>query len=120
MHRITTRSPVVRTAHARAAAGLIDAGLYVVGGGLLVSHLLAGGVGPTDQSAPGASPALTSFHVPAAPTVDRGGTEMRLLLVYVEDGPTYHCYVPAYLVSNDAIVITSTDFFGMSGVLDCG
>jgi hypothetical protein len=105
--------------HPRAAAGLIGAGLYVVVGWLLLSHVLAGGIRPIDQSADEAPPAVTCICAQAAPRIDRGATELTLLIISGVDGSTSHCFVPAHLVSNDAIVAASADLVGISRALDC-
>ncbi len=120
MHHITTDSASVATIDPRAAAGLTGAGLYLVGGWLLLSHLIAGGIGPIDQSAPEAAPAFTSIYDQYVPLVDnRGTTEMRVLIVPGVDQPASYCLVPAYLVANDAIALINGDFAGALRALDC-
>jgi len=105
--------------HWRLVSGAIGFGGYLVVGWLFASRLVGGGSGAIDQSAYAASPPFTSMYAPAARAVDRGITEMKRLFGSIVDGPTYSCLVAAHLVSADAILITSSDFVGMSGVLDC-
>jgi hypothetical protein len=119
MHHITTGSSLVRSAHARVAAGLIGAGLYVVGGGLLLAYLLAQGAGPTDQSAAAETSVIPFVQASAAQRTDRGSTSVVPLIVSVVGGPTFHCLAAAHLFSADAIMVTTRELAGMSGVLDC-
>jgi YVTN family beta-propeller protein len=107
-----------RTASAREAAGLAGAGLYVVGGWLVVSHLIVGDIGPIEQSTVEASP-FTCNCAQTAPRAVRRAGELTLLIVSVLNGPTYHCWVPASVVPDDAIVETSTDFVGAPRALNC-
>jgi hypothetical protein len=109
---------VARPSHARAAAGLIGGGFYIVVGWFLVSRLVVGGIGPIDQSAELASSAFTSTHAQAAPPVDRSANELTVLIVSVVDGPAYECRVPAHFTSVDEIMITSQDFASFTR-LDC-
>jgi hypothetical protein len=119
--RLATGSRV----RANAAAGVvrrlvwIGAGLYVVGGWLLLSRLVVGGLGPIEQTVPAASPAFNSRAVAAAPRVNRGGIGLKPLIVSIMDGLTYRCFVPADGVSADEIVVTSTDFVSISRGLEC-
>jgi hypothetical protein len=103
----------MRTAEPRAAAVLTGAGLYVVGGWLLLSRLFSVGIGPIDQSAPAAALAV------AAPRADRGAPTSKVLTVSVVDGPTYNCFVPALLASADAIVVTRDEYQEIWRALDC-
>jgi len=98
---------------------VIGACLYVVGGGLHLSHLLAHATGPIDQSGFDASPAFTSVYDPDPLLFDRGASKLKVLIVSIVNGPTYNCLAAADLFSGDAIMVTSSDFVGMSGVLNC-
>jgi len=121
MRHITTRSPVVRTAHARAAAGLLGVGLYVVG--CWCSYRTCSLAGLVRSTCPRLglhrrSPSST-FHVPAATPADRGANALRVLIVSVVDGPTYSRLAAPYLVAADEITVTRTEFAGISGLRDC-
>jgi hypothetical protein len=109
----------VRTVKPRVAAAVTGAGLYVVGGWLLVSRLLSVGIAPTDQSAPAAAPTPSCTCAAAAPRHDRGAAASKVLTVYVADGATYNCVVPVHLVSADAIMITRDDYQDIWRALDC-
>jgi hypothetical protein len=98
MEHSTMASSLMRDS--RAAAGLIGAGSYVVGGWLLLSRLLAGVIAPID----------TCICAEAAPRPDGGARALKVLIVLFVDGPTYNCLVPAHLVSADEIVVTSGEF----------
>jgi hypothetical protein len=100
----------VRTADPRAAAALTGAFVYVVGGWLLLSRLVGGDPEAIEPPAPA---------TPSAFTCD-GAPELKPVIVSIEAGLTYHCFVPAHLVSTDAIVITRDDYDGMRRGLDSG
>jgi hypothetical protein len=108
----------VRTADPRVAAALTGAGLYVVGGWLLLSRLLSGGNVPIDQSAPEVSPPLTCICAQAAARSDSDAV-LKVVTVSVVDGPTYTCSVGAHLVSTDTILITRDESHEFWRGLDC-
>jgi hypothetical protein len=103
----------------RLVSGAIAWSGYLFGGWLLLSRLVPGGSNWIDQSAPDASPVLTSVHAPAVALADRGATTRKLLIVSIVDGPSYTCMASADLVTADEIQITSSDFVSVSPALDC-
>jgi hypothetical protein len=120
MAQIVTRSPVRRSPHTRAVAGLIGTGLYVVAGWVLLSRLLAGGIGPIYEPAPDGPAASTFVDDPDVAPVDRGATRLKVLIVSIVDGPTGKCVAAADLVTADEIMVRSSRVLvGVSGLRDC-
>jgi hypothetical protein len=109
----------MRTDDARAAAALTGAGLYVVGGWLLVSHLFSVGIGAIDHSAPAAAAAPSCACLVATQRGHPGAAALKVVSVSVGDGPTNNCLVPAHLVSADAIVITRDEYQEFWRALGC-
>jgi len=109
----------MRTTEPRAAAALIGAGLYVVGGWLLLSRLFSVGIGPIDQSASEGSPAFTSVYDPDVPLFDRRATELNLVIVSLVDGPTYNCLASDLVAADEIMVRSSSDLVAIAGLHDC-
>ena len=84
----------------RVVAGLVSAGIYIVGGALLLMHLVPGSGAAAEVGA-------------------REVVQMTRLTIYSADGRTYVCNVPVAVAASDAIVGTTDDLLRLSRVFDC-